>query len=89
MPRRTIQADELRRLAFCNSKKLPQVVEWEGRRRQWVGIGWVDEGKPTGREVLVVDGAEEKHKGLAGNEGEVRKLPVRPKRRQAAGRSRS
>lgn len=53
--RKTIKYDVLYRLSFCNSKRLPSVVNMEGKRMRWVGIGWVDEGKPTGREVVVVD----------------------------------
>lgn len=44
--RRTITPEKLRRLAFCNSKKLPVriIVTENGERRvkQWVGIGWID-----------------------------------------------
>lgn len=54
--RRTIAFSELKRLSFCHSKKLPAVVELGGKRRRWGGIGWVEEGKPTGKEVLVVEG---------------------------------
>lgn len=53
--RKTIRREALSRLAFCNSKRLPQVVEMDGKRLQWVGIGWVDEGDPHGNEVLVVN----------------------------------
>lgn len=53
--RKTIKYDILYRLSFCNSKRLPSVVNMDGKRMRWVGIGWVDEGKPTGREVVVVD----------------------------------
>lgn len=55
MSRKTITFRELKRLSFCNSERLPRVVEANGRRLRWVGIGWVDEGEPTGRETLVVD----------------------------------
>jgi len=53
--RRTIGREELARLAFCNSTKLPWTIELDGNRYQWVGIGWVNEGEPRGDEVLVVD----------------------------------
>jgi hypothetical protein len=53
--RKTIKFSELKRLSFCNSKKLPQVVNIEGHRMRWVGIGWVDEGELEGDEVEVVD----------------------------------
>ena len=54
MGRKTIERGELARLAFCNSKKLPNIVEVDGKRKQWVGIGWVDCGEPHGTEILVV-----------------------------------
>lgn len=53
--RKTISRSELHRLAFCNSKRLPHLVEMEGCRFQWVGIGWVNEGKPKGDETLVTE----------------------------------
>ena len=52
---RIITRSELARLSFCNSTKLPLVVNLDDKRMRWVGIGWVDEGKPTGREVKVID----------------------------------
>ena len=52
--RRTITVEELRRLSQANSSKLPQAVEHEGIRKEWVGIGWIDCGAPSGREPLVV-----------------------------------
>lgn len=51
---RKIARDELARLAFVNSKRLPQTVACDGRRLQWVGIGWVDEGPANGSELAVV-----------------------------------
>ncbi|GEM_PF-6906956 len=45
----------LTRLSFCNSKKLPLVVNDDGVRKEWVGIGWIDVGEPRGDEVLVID----------------------------------
>jgi hypothetical protein len=53
--RKTISRVELHRLQFCNSKRLPQVVEMDGHRFQWVGIGWVNEGVPEGNETLVTE----------------------------------
>jgi hypothetical protein len=53
--RKTISARTLQLLSFCNSKKLPRAVVMGGVRHEWVGIGWVPVGKPTGREVVVVD----------------------------------
>jgi hypothetical protein len=55
MGRKTIKRNELCRLAFCNSKNLPNIVEVDGKRKQWVGIGWVDCGEPRGTEILVVN----------------------------------
>jgi hypothetical protein len=52
--RETIGIDELRRLTFCNSDRLPSVIELDGKRLQWVGIGWVNEGEPNGDETLVI-----------------------------------
>ena len=52
---KTIKFAELKRLSLCNSPKLPSVVNALGRRMEWVGIGWIDAGKATGREVKVVD----------------------------------
>ena len=53
--RKTIKRAELCRLQFCNSPKLPRVINIEGRCKQWVGMGWVDEGKATGKEVKVIE----------------------------------
>ena len=50
-----IKFAELQRLAFCNSDKMPSYLEIEGRRKEWVGIGFVDLGEADGTEVLVVD----------------------------------
>ena len=52
-PRRTIRLDDLPRFPDATDK-LPQPAEIEGRRKRWVGIGWVDEGPATGREPLLV-----------------------------------
>lgn len=44
------------RLAFANSKDLPWLIDDRGRRRRWVGIGWIDEGPALGDEhARVVD----------------------------------
>lgn len=56
--RKTISREKLSRLAFCNSKDLPGFIELDGERLAWVGIGWVNEGKPKGDEVLVVEDTE-------------------------------
>ena len=52
--RRTITVDELRRLSWADSPKMPQAVEQDGVRKEWLGIGWIDCGTPHGDEVLVV-----------------------------------
>jgi len=52
---KTISRSELSRLAFVNSRLTPQVVNDNGRRKRWVGIGWVDEGKAKGTEIKVED----------------------------------
>ena len=49
-----ITRERLARLAFCNSEELPHLVADRGRRLQWVGIGWVDEGPATGYEPALV-----------------------------------
>lgn len=50
----TITVERLAWLSMCNSRLLPKVVNDEGVRKRWVGIGWVAEGPATGREVKVV-----------------------------------
>ena len=52
---KTITKSELGRLAFCNSSKLPRAVNINGTRYEWVGIGWINTGKPNGKETKVVD----------------------------------
>ena len=52
--KKTIKIETLERLAFCNSDELPQVINDEGRRKRWVGIGWIDEGQATGSETKVI-----------------------------------
>lgn len=52
---KAITRSELARLAFCNSNKLPLAVNDGGVRKEWVGIGWIEDGKPRGDEVLVID----------------------------------
>ena len=54
---KTITRSELERLTFCNSKKLPPAVNDGGVRKEWVGIGWIEGGKPHGDEVRVIDDA--------------------------------
>lgn len=53
-----IKRDELARLSFCNSKKLDEIspVDDRGRRKTFVGIGWVEEGPADGTEkARVID----------------------------------
>jgi hypothetical protein len=52
---KTITRLELSRLSFCNSKRFPMSVNDDGLRKEWVGIGWIETGKPRGDEVLVID----------------------------------
>lgn len=51
--RPTIGLAELSRLSFCNSEQLPKAVEMDGKRLEWVGIGWVVVGSALGDEVLI------------------------------------
>jgi len=52
---KTITFDKLKRLSFCNSKKLPQRVVHEGKVKEWVGIGWIElDDKPKATDVVVV-----------------------------------
>ena len=53
---KTIARATLSRLAFCNSSKLPQYIELDGKRLWWTGIGWVPDGPLQGDEVRVIDG---------------------------------
>ena len=52
---KTITWDELCRLAFTNSPKLPQRVIVHGRLKEWVGIGWMDCGPAEKGYVRVSD----------------------------------
>ena len=51
---RTVSVVELQRLIFCNSDRLPQTVNDDGKRKRWVGIGWVEEGPANGTEEATV-----------------------------------
>jgi hypothetical protein len=53
---KTIKQSLLNQRSFSNSRKLPRVVVKNGNRYRWVGIGWVNEGKATGKETKVVRG---------------------------------
>lgn len=52
---KTIKFAELQRMSFCNSPKMPQAVNINGERLEWVGIGWINVGAATGKEVVVID----------------------------------
>src|SRR4051794_35021966 len=52
---KAITRSELARLASCNSKKLPSAVNDDGVRKEWVGVGWIEGGKPHGDEVHVIN----------------------------------
>lgn len=52
---KTITRSELTRLTFCNSGKLPLAMNDGGVRKEWLGIGWIEGGKPHGDEVRVID----------------------------------
>ena len=58
-PERTVEVvitrGRLATLSLINSPLCPSVVNDDGRRKRWVGIGWVDEGPADGTEVRVVD----------------------------------
>lgn len=53
--RKTIEFKDLQTLSVVNSPKLPKAVDVAGVRKEWVGIGWVEVGKPEGDEVIVVE----------------------------------
>lgn len=54
---KTIKFSELKRLSFCNSKKLPPRVWIGDQLKWWVGFGWVDldPDEAVGDEPTVVD----------------------------------
>jgi hypothetical protein len=61
----SISAEDLSRLAALNSKDLPHLINDNGCRKRWVGIGWVDEGDADGSETKVVyeqEGSKPKRK---------------------------
>ncbi len=51
--RKTMTFEEYRRLCMCNSSKVPKVVEMGGTAREWTGIGVIEIGPATGKEVLI------------------------------------
>jgi hypothetical protein len=57
---KTIRWEELQRLQFCNSSKLPLKVNVHGRCKEWVGVGWVDIGpaRPTAVTVVLPHGRD-------------------------------
>ena len=57
---KTITRAEVARLAFCNSDKLPQKINIDGRLKEWVGIGWIDIGPARKGVVTVTDEPGEK-----------------------------
>lgn len=55
---KTITRSRLHRLSVCNSDKLPTYVSIGGKRRMWVGIGWIecrDEAPEPGDPIMVED----------------------------------
>jgi hypothetical protein len=52
---KTITREELSRLSFCNSSRLPRKANIDGRLMEWVGIGWIDLGPAHKGVVTVVD----------------------------------
>lgn len=53
-PKRRITRDELCRLSQINASRMPKVVNDNGERKRWVGIGWVTEGPADGTEQALV-----------------------------------
>lgn len=51
--RPSLTKGELNRLVNINSPDIPDTIEVGGIRKRWTGVGWVDEGKPKGDEVLI------------------------------------
>lgn len=70
--RKTMQIDELHRLAFLNKPPAAIAVLVE-RRMRWVGVGWIDEGEPKGDEPLIMDG-DKKHEHVT-TMGRIRNEP--------------
>ena len=59
--RQVVLGRHLAEMSVINSKHMPCVINDGGTRKQWVGIGWVDEGpyELTGEEVWVHNEDEE------------------------------
>lgn len=51
--REVISITKLERMSFTNHNELPEAVSILGKRKEWVGIGWVTVGDERGDEVLV------------------------------------
>ena len=54
MDRKVITNIELERLQHINSTRLPKIISKNGRRYEWIGIGWIDAGLEKGDEVVIV-----------------------------------
>ena len=55
-PLKTMTFSDFQRLSFANSPKLPEYVNIKGKRKHWVGIGWVDcVEPPTSDDTVIVD----------------------------------
>ena len=54
MKRKTITVEQLSQMMVEGKDNLPSPAEHNGKRKQWVGIGWVDEGKADGTEPLLI-----------------------------------
>lgn len=54
-PPRVVHVTELAHQSVANSPDLPRLVNDFGKRRRWVGIGWVDEGPALGSEPVQVN----------------------------------
>lgn len=52
---RKVKRADIARMSFTNSPRIPKTVNDGGRRKRWVGIGWVDEGPANGREAAVLE----------------------------------
>ncbi len=50
---KTITFDELDRLRVINDPDIP-VINDDGMRKRWVGIGWVDERECDGTETVLI-----------------------------------
>lgn len=52
---RRIHVSTLATLAAINADDLPKTVNDYGTRKQWVGFGWVAEGRANGTETAIVN----------------------------------